>query len=118
MIRWFKSGHNKSNNISGSRYGFYLSKSLLENVEKSFEPETVDVGLNENNEICIRFYPDLTGMYKVNYHPTSRNAKLACQAFMKEIKHEHYTLYFYKIATDLDEENTLTIVLSEKNYVV
>jgi hypothetical protein len=43
-----------------------LSKSLLENVEKSFDPVTVDVGLNENNEICIRFYPDLMGMYKVN----------------------------------------------------
>lgn len=118
MITWYKSKHNKFNSISGSRCGFYLSKSLLENVEKSFDPVTVDVGLNENNEICIRFYPDLMGVYKVNWHPTSHCAKIGCQAFMKEIKHEHYTLYFYKIASDLDEANTLTIVLSEKDYVV
>lgn len=58
------------------------------------------------------------GMYKVNWHPTSHYAKIGYQAFMKEIKHEHYTLYFYKIASDLDEANTLTIVLSEKDYVV
>lgn len=38
MITWYKSKHNKFNSISGSRYGFYLSKSLLENVEKSFDP--------------------------------------------------------------------------------
>lgn len=43
-----------------------MSKSLLENVEKSFDPVTVDVGLNENNEICIRFYPD-TDEYEVGY---------------------------------------------------
>lgn len=118
MIRWYRSNHHKFNSISGSKYGFYLSKSLIKNIEKSFEPVTVDVGLNENNEICIRFYPDETGMYKVNWHPTSYNAKIDCQAFMKEIGREHYTLYFYKAAFDLDEENTYTIVLSEKEYVV
>lgn len=118
MITWYKSKHNKFNSIGGSRYGFYLSKSLLENVEKSFDPVTVDVGLNENNEICIRFYPDLIGMYKVNWHPTSHHAKIGCQAFMKEIKHEHYTCYTYNRLIDTDEVDTYTIVLSEKDYVV
>ena len=53
MITWYKSKHNKFNSISGSRYGFYLSKSLLENVEKSFNPVTVDVGLNENKDYVV-----------------------------------------------------------------
>lgn len=28
MITWYKSKHNKFNSISGSRYGFYLSKQM------------------------------------------------------------------------------------------
>lgn len=46
MIIWYKSNHNKFHSISGSRYGFYLSKSLMDNVQMSFYPMTVDVGLN------------------------------------------------------------------------
>lgn len=118
MIKWYKSKHRKFNSISGSKYGFYLSKSLMDNVQMSFYPMTVDVGLNENDEICIRFYSGNGGAYKVNWHPNSRNAKIGCQSFMKEIKCEHYTLYYYKIAVGLDVANTLTIVLSEKDYVV
>ena len=118
MIKWYKSNRNKCGKITGSKYGFYLSEYLLSDVEKLFEPRTVDVGTTDDNKVAMRFYPNSDGEYKINWYTHTRSAKIGCCAFLKQIGCEHYTCYTYNHLIDIDEVDTYTIVLSEKDYVV